>query len=273
MLDSALVGIVATGLGAAALLALLQYVIGRQPPKKLAGDHGTMHPNDSMIAVGILIAAGVGCASIFYCFLVASSLPAIVIAVAGLASVPVLATAFSSIYDISWDTTRITGPSTTWYSPFGTERRDIHFEDLVAAGEDKWGNYFVESSDGTRICWNWFYNGYPELMYFVEDMCPHLFPEDDASDDAEPVRLTQDDEMGEVDEGGSLLARLAAGVGPLRRLAAGGAPHASTAPRSFVGTLENRASPLFKGLAERVSLLGRLKSSDAAGERDRSPSG
>jgi len=181
MLDPAIFGIVVTGLGAAAFLALVQYLIGKQPPKELAGDYGTMHPNDSMIAVGILISGGVGLASILYLFMVATTLTAMLVAVVSLAVVPILATAFSSIYDISWTTERISGPSTLWHSPFVTEQRHILFEDIVAAGEDRWGNYFVEGSDGTRICWNWFYNGYPELMYFVEDMCPHLFPDDEAA--------------------------------------------------------------------------------------------
>ncbi|MDJ0627545.1 MAG: hypothetical protein QNJ44_04725 [Rhodobacter sp.] len=177
-MDFAGAGIIVMGLGAAAILALVQYVISRQPPKELAGDHGVLHPNDSMVAVGILIAAGVGCAGVFYHVVIANNPVAVLIAVLGIVSIPVMATAFSSIYDITWNTDRITGPSTTWYSPFNTERREVPFECIVAAGRDKWGNYFVESSDGTCIRWNWFYNGYPELMYFVEDICPHLFPDD-----------------------------------------------------------------------------------------------
>ncbi len=181
MLASAAIGVIAMGLGAAAAMALIQFITSRLPPKELAGDHGAMHPNDSMIAVAILIAAGVGCAGIFYHFMVANSLAAIAVSILSVVSIPLMATAFSSNYDISWDTMRITGPTTTWYSPFSSERRDILCDDLVAAGQDRWGNYYAESSDGTRIWWNWFYNGYPELMYFIEDRCPHLFPDDEGS--------------------------------------------------------------------------------------------
>ncbi len=138
---------------------------------------------NSMIAVGILIAGGVGCAGLFYHLVIAQSVVAILVAVSCIVSIPIMATAFSSTYDISWDTRQISGPATRWYSPFGTERQDILFENLVKAGRDNWGNYFVEDIDGTRIRWNWFYNGYPELMYFIEDICPHLFPDIDAIPD------------------------------------------------------------------------------------------
>ena len=179
MLASAAIGVIAMGLGAAAAMALIQYITSRLPPKELAGDYGAMHPNDSMIAVAILIAAGVSGAAVFYHVMIANSLVAIVVALLGVVSIPIMATAFSSIYDITWDNIRITGPSTAWYSPFSSERRAILCDDLVAAGQDRWGNYYAESSDGTRIWWNWFYNGYPELMYFIEDRCPHLFPDED----------------------------------------------------------------------------------------------
>ena len=184
MLDSAGTGIIIMGLGAAAVIALVQYVMSRLRPKELAGDHGSLHPNNSMVAVGILIAWGVGCAGLFYHLAIANNVLAILVAILGFGSIPFMAKAFTSIYDISWNTDRITGPSATWYSPFSTERRDIACKDIVDAGQDKWGNYFVESKDGTRIRWNWFYSGYPELLYFVEDVCPHLFPDlDDPQND------------------------------------------------------------------------------------------
>lgn len=170
-------GIIAVGLGVAAIMAAIQYAIGRQRPKELAGDHGTLHLNDSMIAVGILIVWGLGCAAVFYHLAIESSFPAIVLAFISLVAVPVMATAFSSAYDISWSTQGITGPTTRRHPPFAPERQEIAFDDIVAAGRDKWGNYYVQDEGGNRIRWNWFYNGYPELMHFVEDVCPHLFPD------------------------------------------------------------------------------------------------
>ena len=110
MLASAAIGVIAMGLGAAAAMALIQYITSRLPPKELAGDYGAMHPNDSMIAVAILIAAGVAGAAVFYHVMIAKSLVAIVIALLGVVSIPIMATAFSSIYDITWDNIRITGP-------------------------------------------------------------------------------------------------------------------------------------------------------------------
>ncbi|MCG6904322.1 MAG: hypothetical protein LJE68_16740 [Rhodobacter sp.] len=170
------------GLGIAAAMALIQYVISRQSPKELAGDHGTMHPNDSMIAVAILIAWGVGCGALFYHLLVEHSVAAILIAFFLLVSIPIMATGFSPIYDLSWDTQKIEGPTTMWFPPFGPERREILFSDITDAGRDRWGNYFVQGADGTCIRWNWFYSGYPELMFFIEDICPHLFPDLDAAE-------------------------------------------------------------------------------------------
>ncbi len=181
------------GLGVVAAMAAIQYLIGRARPKELAGDHGTLHLNDSMIAVGILIIWGVGCAALFYHLAVANSFVAILVAFCSLVAVPVLATAFSSTYDISWNTHAITGPTTHRQPPFAPERHEIQFDSIVAAGKDKWGNFYVEDADGKRIRWNWFYNGYPELMYFVEDICPHLFSGlDEASDERDQSRAASD---------------------------------------------------------------------------------
>ncbi len=170
------------GLGVAAIMAALQYLIGRLLPKELAGDHGTLHLNDSVIGVAILIVWGVGCAAVFYHVAVAQSILALAIAFVSLVAVPVMVTAFSATYDISWDMNAITGPTTLRHPPFNPKRMEMPFDAIVAAGQDRWGNYFVEDDDGNRIRWNWFYNGYPELMHFVEDLCPHLFPELDAEE-------------------------------------------------------------------------------------------
>lgn len=177
MLDSTVFGVIVTGLSMAAVMACIQYITSRLRPRKLASDQGTLHLNDTMIAVGILVVFGVGCAGVFYHMVIAHSFSAILIAFISLVSVPVMATAFSPHYDISWDTKRIIGPGTIKHPPFGHERKEIPIENIVAAGKDNWGNYFVEDIDGTRIRWNWLYSGYPELMNFIEDVCPYLFPD------------------------------------------------------------------------------------------------
>lgn len=172
--------IIGMGLAVAAIMALLQFLIGRQRPKELAGDHGTLRLNHSMIGVAILIAWLLGCVAFFYHVAVSPSVLAVAVAICSLIAVPVMATAFSSAYDITWTTQTLTGPTHRRRPTLKPKRREVRFDDLVSAGIDGWGNYYVEDAAGTRIRWNWFYNGYPELMHFVEDVCPHLFPDLDA---------------------------------------------------------------------------------------------
>ncbi|MDJ0826733.1 MAG: hypothetical protein QNJ16_14630 [Rhodobacter sp.] len=174
---------IVTGLAAALALAGVQYAIGRQRPKELGPDHGTMQPNHSMIGVAILIAWGVGCTALFFHLVIQHSVLAIFAAFFGIVAIPVLATGFSPIYDISWDRESVTGPASMGFPPFGPAHATIRFEDIVSAGEDRFGNLYVADAAGTCIRWNWFYSGYPELMYFIEDVCPHLFPDPEEPDE------------------------------------------------------------------------------------------
>lgn len=176
------------GLAVAALMAGLQYLIGRLRPKELAGDHGTLRLNTSMIGVAILIVWGLGCAAFFYHVALSQSFFAVAVALCSLIAVPIMATAFSSAYDITWTTRTLTGPTHRRRPTLTPQRREVRFDDLVAAGIDGWGNYYVEDAAGTRIRWNWFYSGYPELMHFVEDVCPHLFPDLDAEEEGTSVK-------------------------------------------------------------------------------------
>ncbi|MGQ0564199.1 MAG: hypothetical protein ACT4OK_03890 [Gemmobacter sp.] len=161
------------------VLSGLAWLVSRARPRHSMLAEGRIAPSRGLIAVVVLIGAGLAVAAAFDATQGGGTAAVLVSAGAVLLTL-LMATGLTPAYDVSWTGRTITGPTSNGVWPFGPSRATLAFDDVADVGCDSMGNWYVADAEGTRIRWNWSYAGYPAVMIAVEQACPHLFAEDAA---------------------------------------------------------------------------------------------
>lgn len=80
-------------------------------------------------------------------------------------------------YNIDWDETGLTGPSSYLPLPFGPQRIRIEFTDITDVGTDWADSFCIYRADGASIRFSYLYRGFLALNDLIENKRPDLFPE------------------------------------------------------------------------------------------------
>lgn len=174
-----IIKLVAGGVVTALLLGGISWLLARVRPRERGFTNGRIAPNRSFIAITALFSIALGSLAAYAALAWNGGMAAASAGVAFLALGAATATGLTRAYDVEWDGTSITGPTSYGIWPFGPSRATVRFSDIEDFGEDRFGSWYVEDGEAQRIRWNYTYGGYPALMWVIIEACPHIFPEED----------------------------------------------------------------------------------------------
>lgn len=80
----------------------------------------------------------------------------------------------TSMHDVSWNESSLTGPAKMFGPTLGTKRSTIAWPEIVKTGKTFTGYWFVEAADGRRIYWSYLYNGYGKLTEALKSKIPSV---------------------------------------------------------------------------------------------------
>jgi len=158
------------------ILTWLAKLIGGARPRALGPGSGEIAPEPVslivVLAVGVALAVG-GVAALVVGYPPVGAIVLLLGAVFSAAAIPAL----TGRHKISWSAQGIEGPSRSFGVTLGLTRATIAWSEIHRCAADLGGYWFLESADGRRVYWNYFYKGYWDFVRELKQRRPDLeFP-------------------------------------------------------------------------------------------------
>lgn len=145
---------------------------GGAPDRPAAGTW-RIAPSRPLVTAVCLLGLIIGGLALYGVWTTGGAAP-LVVSIGAFALTAATAACLSPDYAVLWDRDGIEGPGSLLFPPFGPRRTRLRWRDLVTAGTDPLGNWYVRDAAGRSVRWNYAYSGHGALMQAVEDFCPRL---------------------------------------------------------------------------------------------------
>jgi hypothetical protein len=153
---------------------VISRIMARGAPDRPAAGTWRIAPSRPLVIAVCLLGLIIGGLALYGVWTTGGGAAPLVVCLGAFALAAATAACLSPDYAIVWDRDGIEGPGSLLFPPFGPLRTRLLWRDLVTAGTDPLGNWFVRDATGGTVRWNYAYAGHGALMQAVGDFCPHL---------------------------------------------------------------------------------------------------
>lgn len=153
----------------AAMLVGVYWAFSKKKPQYFTGTAGVISPNRTTVFILVMIGFFITSGGLFLYNHQETRLLSSILILGGTIFFVGSLLGFSSGYHLTWNKDGVSGLSRQFTLKLHQNRTFITWDDIITVEENRLQNYYIESTDGRKIFWNFAYDGDIEFQKILMD--------------------------------------------------------------------------------------------------------